>query len=250
MFAKNAGRMCVFAAVDFDMVPFGRVLDAVDGLLGRIKATAITASPVHCLFRMPQEHCLLTIGVKRLSWQSLGFSYWQEHLEEILNTSAIALDKLGVKEFARMGFKVMAFLPLGMSHAEMARLMFGSYLAEQENLASALGNLDDPFVQFNGKRNNHDYVLAMTAMTKADITNAFRQIPKYWAFLGGYIPRRHLRKFHDHISTEECFYFDADFFRTVVPSRQLSDFLSSAIVEVESLANACVDHLRAKPVKR
>jgi hypothetical protein len=59
-----------------------------------------------------------------------------------------------------------------------------------------------------------------------------------------------MRRFHDRISTEECFYCDIDLSQTDVPSGKLREFFFSAMEEAESLTTACVDRLQAKPLKK
>ncbi len=250
MLTEIQDRVCVFAAIDYDMVPIGRVHNAVEGILKRIKPKKMAASPIHCLFRLAEQHGLLSLSVKRLNWEFLGLSHWKDHLEEYVSISNAALETLGVQKFSRIGFKVMAFLRLGMTHAEMSRLMFGTFLPEQEDLAPVLDQAEDPLVQFHGKRADLDYLLTLTAMTKAEITNTFHQIPEIAHFLDDKYLDDSLRVFHDRISTEECFFFDVDFFRTNAPSRDLSGFFSSSMAEADSLARVCVDHLRAKPSRK
>jgi hypothetical protein len=243
-------RACVFAAVDYDLVPFGRVQLATDAVLPLIKPKGITVSPIHGLFRLPDRHCLFTIGVKRISWQLLGLSHWKTHLDEYLDISLLALDKLEVRQFSRVGFKVMVFLPIGMTHAEMSQLMFGSFLADREDLTHVFDQVEDPLVQLHGKRADLDYALTLTAMTKADITTTFRQIPNIDSFLEDRHLDDSLRTFHDRISTNEVFFFDVDFSQTDVPAPKLSAFLSSAMSEADSLSTACVHRLQTKPLKK
>lgn len=246
MLSKIADRVCTFAAVDFDMVPLARVDRAVESIFERIKAKTMIANPVQYLFRLKEEQCLFTIGVKRLSWETLNLSDWKTHFTDYVSISNTVLDILQVDKFARIGFKVMAFIPLGMTHAEMSRLMFGSFLPKQEDLAPVLGETEDPVVQFHGKCGDLQYHLALTAMNKSNITNVFRQLPNIAHFADDQYLDDNLRTYHDRISADECFHFDVDFSETDVPSRRLSDFLKSSLAEAESLANNCVDFLQAK----
>jgi len=248
--AKIADNACVFAALDFDLTTLGRFHDAVDGALARIGPKGMFASPVQYILRLPEGHGLLGIGLKRLFWQFLGLSQWRDNLAEYVDISNMAVEKLGVRKFGRVGFKIMAFIPLGMTHAEMSRLMFGSYLAEHDDLAPVLGEIEDPYVQFHGKRADLDYSLTLTAMTKANITSTFGQIPNIANFLEDKYLDDSLREFHDRISAQEAFFFDVDFSQSDVPSQNLAKFLSSSITEAELLTEACVGHLQAKPLKK
>jgi hypothetical protein len=250
MLSEIADRVCVFAAFDFDLVPMGRVDTAFEAIYDRVKPTWMAASPVHYLLRLPERHCLLDLGVKRLSWSLLGLTHWMNHLEDYVNISKYAIEKLRVENIKRIGFKVLSFIPLNMNREEMSRLMFGTFLADRDSLVPVLDNPDDPFVQFHGKKGNLDYVLTLTAMSKADIINTIRNIPNFAHFREDKYPEDNLRSFHSIITSQECFYFDVDFSRTDRPPSDLNEFLPFSLKEAESLAKACVDYLQAKPLKQ
>lgn len=247
MLASHADRTCVFAAIDFDLVPVGRVHRALEAVFDRVKPTWMAAGPFHYALRMSEGNCLLNIGAKRLAWSLLGSKYWSDNLADLLSITRAAIDQLGVTKFKRTGFKVIAFIPLGMTREEISRLMFGSFVADYDALSEIFGNTDDPWVQFKGTRERLDYTLTLTAMSKADVSNTLRSIPDISHFRDETGFDDSVRNLHNLISAQECFSFDVDFSQTDLLPAELSKFMSSALNEADTLAKACVDHLRAKP---
>jgi hypothetical protein len=72
-----------------------------------------------------------------------------------------------------MGFKAVAFLPLGMTHAEMCDLLFGSFLLPASDLQDIANEPEDALVQIHSSYKNMKTVLVVAPMT---VEQAARQL--------------------------------------------------------------------------
>ena len=103
--------------------------------------------------REVQEKTLLTFEFNRIGFLGLGLGPWKNKRAEIVNVVAAALRTMRISKVSRIGFKTTAFLDLGMSHAEICDLMFGSFFQDAKRSKPLCGEPTDAALQVHGKRN-------------------------------------------------------------------------------------------------
>ena len=250
MLAKNADRTCTYFAIDYEPLVGPKLGELAGQICAKYKPDNLgMAIPTAYSFGWPGKKSLLTMGVKRIAWQSLGLSQWQERLKDDGAMFRSSIEVLGVKEIKRIGFKVTAFLPLQMSHAELCNLMFGSFMAPLEELETVLGHPKDPLFHVEGEYDGFEYLLDLTAVSKAQITQAFHSIPNLDHFVSDKFLDCSLRDFHDRIAASDCVSFDIDLFQKNVAAASLETFLKSSFSKAEEMADKCVRRLQCKPLK-
>lgn len=247
---EQGNRTCVYFAVDFAPVLGVRFSNALDEAFRKLNPPAFTAKASQsCLFRWPDERRIMIMTPQRLAWQTLGLPCWLDHVEEHVATCKDALATMETTECKRAGFKVEAYLPLGMSFAEMGQLMFGSFAAPLEALEAQCGRLSDPLVRVAGSVDDIGYVLVVTAMNEEHIKTTLLAHPNLELFLENKLLDTGIKDFYETIGRTDCLYVDVDLSRNDVSTETIGDFLSSAFSRSEQITEACVRHLRSQPLQ-
>jgi hypothetical protein len=127
-------------AVDFEpIVDFAKVTSAAEVLHKRLKTPHWGVATGSYWFRDTTNRRLAVVDFRRVSIQTLGLEIWQRELADFPSLVTLILQKLGISRLKRIGFLTRAYLSLGMSHREMADLMFGSYLALAQDFQEICG---------------------------------------------------------------------------------------------------------------
>lgn len=250
MLSKHADRVCTFFAVDFEPhlgAKLGTVAEQIHA--ERKPAKTSIAAPVSYTFAWPDDRILMILGFQRIAWQTLGLSAWGEKLEEHASVMKSALNALEVEKFNRIGFKVEGYLPLGMSHAELSQLMFGSFLVPAEELHDVCEEVDDPLVRMEGKRNGLQCLVTLCAMNTEQVSRQFLHVNNLEHFIQHKLLDTTVKDFHDGITRDDCFYFDIDLFDRDVSADTLDSFMKTSLATCEEIANASVRRLQSQPVK-
>ncbi len=249
MLTKYSNHVCTFFAADFEPHFGTNLAKAADEIFTTSEPKTAHASPLsHYIFQWPDERELMVLGFRRIFWQTLGFSPWRDRVSEHLSLTKTALKAVGVKEFKRIGFKVQAYLPLDMSHAELSQLMFGSFLAPAEELQEVCSEAADPLVHIEGKTNGFQYVLVLSGMNEEQISGAFLKTGNLDHFRKDKFLDTTVKEFHDNLTRSDCFYFDIDLFQRDVGVDALDTFVKESLAAAEQLANTCVQRLRSQPI--
>jgi len=161
-----------------------------------------------------------------------------------------AFAALDVSTVHRAGFKVVAYLPLQMNHAEASDLMFGSFLAEKDMLSLVLGERLDPLVLIEAEFSGFKYVLQLTALTPEQASRTFLGLANLDKFVDQRLIDTSVKEFHDRIAHADCMLFDLDLFQNEVPAAKLREFAKSALDCAETIAENCMRHLCSQPGKR
>jgi len=250
MLSEHADRVCTFFAVDFEP-HFGVKLGSIaEEIYAEHKPTRISVTPpVAYNFAWPEDRILMILGFQRIAWQTLGLSAWQKNLKRHSTVMKSALEAIGAKKLNRIGFKVQAFLPLSMSHAELSQLMFGSFLVPAEELQDVCGEVDDPLVQIQGKSDDLQYSIVFSAMNSQQITEQFMHVPNLEHFRSHKFLDTIVKGFHDGIAKGDCFYLDIDLFQRDVSADALGRFIENSLNKCDEIAGACVRRLKTQPAK-
>lgn len=156
---------------------------------------------------------------------------------------------MGVKSLKRIGFKVSAFLLIGMSHKEICDLLPGSYLAPKMELEPVCGKLEDAWVQLHGGYKSLKLQLVIAPMTREQTSQQFMATPNLEQFLEPKYLDTGVKDFRDRLASD-CFFLDVDVFRTDVPTNELLFFLKEALEGVEKVAENAVQRLKSMRPKR
>jgi len=249
MLKDHSKRICTYFAVDFEPCLDARVAEAAERIRTQFEPEHVTATvPLSYLFRWPSQRYFATLDVRRFGWQSLGLAPWNDKLAEHLDMISVGLDTVGAQDLRRIGFKVSAYLPLSMSHAELSDLMFGSFLASAQDLDCIFGEHVDPLLEMHGEKDGFKYVLMVTPMNPEQIANNFRQHRNLEHFLEDRFLDTAVKKFQEGITNSDCLYFDIDLFQQKVSPDRLREFAKSSLAQAERMADMCVRFLRSQPI--
>lgn len=249
MLKDHSKHVCTYFAVDFEPCLDARVAEAAEKMRTQFKPEEVTARvPLSYLFRWPSQRYFATLDVRRIGWQSLGLTPWNDNLPERLDMISVGLATVGARDLRRIGFKVSAYLPLSMSHAELCDLMFGSFLASAQDLSRVFGEHADPLLQIQGESNGFKYILIVTPMNPEQIANNFRQNGNLEHFLEDRFLDTAVKKFQEEITSSDCLYFDIDLFQLKVSPDRLREFAKSSLAQAERMADMCVRFLRSQPI--
>lgn len=251
MLTKHPNHVCTFFAADFQPHFGMKMAEAADKIYAERKPQHVVASaPSQYIFRWPDDRDLMVLNFQRVFWQTLGFLPWRDRVSEHVALTKIALQAVGVDKLERIGFKVQAYLPLDMSHAELSQLMFGSFLVSTDELEDVCGEASDPLVQIQGKRDDFEYTLILSGMNEEQISTGFLKTNNLDYFSNDKFLDTTVKEFHDNLTRSSCFYLDIDLFHSNVDVDTLETFIRESLTAAEQLAEACVQQLRSQPIKR
>jgi hypothetical protein len=185
---------------------------------------------------------------QRIQWQTLELSVWQEKRENWIAVTETALKALGVDSLKRIGFKVVSFIPLQMSHAEMSQLMFGSYLMPSAELEQVFAEPTDPLLQVTGKQAGLDYQLVLTPTNRRQTSEGFLSMPNLELLLENRFLDTGVKEFHDRVTDDDSLLFDIDLSKKDVPTSVMKEFATESLATADKIADACVSRLLAKPL--
>jgi len=248
MLTKHASRVCTFFAVDFDPRFGPEVSSAASQVYEEHRPPHFKAgSPLTFWFGWPETRNVFAIAHSRLAWQTLGFTAWNEGLEDHLGVIGTALRTMHVSSFKRIGFKTAAYLPLSMSHAEMCKLMFGAFAAPEEELCQVLQGGRGPLLQIEGESHGMKYALVVTSFDRKQASKNFLSLPNLDLFRDNKYLDNTVKEFHDLVTESDCFYVDIDLFQLDVEANCLETFVKESLATAERATDSCVRRLCSKP---
>ncbi len=252
MLEGYSGRSLRAVAADYEpQVGFATKLsDAAEAIQAKLAAEHWGFGTGSYLFRDPNSRFLLHLDFRRVSCQTLGLVNWQKRLEEYSSILRVALDRMKIKTLKRVGFKVSSFLPLGLSHSEMADLIFGSYLLPAEELKDVCGKAEDALVQLHGAYKMMKLQLIVAPMSVEQASKQFLSMPNLEHFLEPKLLDTGVKEFGDRLK-EACLYIDVDLARTDCEVADLHLFLKDSLEGTQSICEQAVLRFKSlKPKKR
>ena len=184
MLSEHADRIRTGFAVDFEPQFGVTVAKAADEVYRKYKPAEAGSQPlVAYVYRWPEERRFLVIAQQRVVWETLGLSAWRDHLDDHTAVVRTVLNAVGAKRLKRIGFRVMAYLPLHLSHAEMIDLLFGSFLASRQDLEGVGGDVTDSLVHLEGKHHGLEYMLWINPSTRQQVSEGFLASPNLDLFI-------------------------------------------------------------------
>ncbi len=248
---KHSDRACVYFAVDYDIQLGPGFAEALSNLNAAVSPSQVIVKPAsQYILRRPDRRFVITFTFQRFLWRALGLAEWNNNWREYYSWVESALKTMNVEKINRFGFKVSAFLPLGMSHEEMRQLMFGSFLGDADVLSQVCGDLPDPLLQLDGESHGWNYILMVSAITQAQSTQTFRAIPELGHFLTDQFRDTGINDFQERVCGSDCFYFDVDLAKKDVSASELRALFKSVCGVCEELASNCTNFLQSKPVEK
>jgi hypothetical protein len=250
MLKQNADRAAVTFAVEFEpVVAMEKVSGAAEVVQRRLKTPHWGIGPGNYVFRDVVQRRIVVIDFRRVVVQTLGLDGWQKGLDDLISDVASVFQMLGLRRLKRIGFMTQAFLSLGMSHREMAELMFGSFLAPAENLQEVCGNADDVLLQLYGEESNMKLQLTVAPMTEDQAVRSVLSIANLEAFVEPKLIDTGVKDFRDRITTD-CFYVQVDLSRTDVPDTEAALFLRQCLDTADKITEAAVQKLKSLRIRR
>ena len=198
------------------------------------------------ILKWPEDRASLFIFAHRIQLQTLGLSVWDDKKSEWMAVVAKGLKVLQVETLNRIGFKVSVHIPLDMSHAEMSRLMFGSFLAPIEEFQQLIEEPDDPMVQLDGKCGTLECQLVVTSANRKQLSDGVLRLPNLETFLADRFLDTGVRDFHDRVAASDALVFDIDLFRRDVGVADLLSFPAECLKAADIVGQACLDRLLSR----
>ena len=245
MLESHSKRICTFFAVDYHpQIGYATKLsEAVQSIQGKLNAPHWGFGQAAYVLRNPEQRFLLTMDFRRIGCQTLYLDTWEKGLDDYGSLVRMALDKIGIKTVKRLGFKTVAFLPLGMSHAEMCDLVFGSFLLPASDLQDIANDPEDALVQIHGSYKNMKTVLVVAPMTVEQAARQFMATPNLEHFIEPKLLDTGAKEFRDRLDSD-CFFVDVDMFRTDAQVSDLPFFLKDSLQGALHLSEQAVRRLR------
>lgn len=253
MLSEHSDRICCFFAADFEpQIGFVRKLSEVaERAKESLKWPDWTVSAHRIVLANRKDRVLMTVDHRRMSWQTLGLVVWRDQLDEHIEVTKVALQLVGVEKLKRLGFKTLAFLPMGMSHAELHDLLYDSFYVSIAELADILGKPYDGAVRLFGEKDGLRFELNLTPMKQSEASTAFfRTVPNLEKFVENPFIDPTIKDFHDRIASGDCLCYDMDVFQEDRTLSDLATFTKDALKLAESTCVASVARLKSLPRAR
>jgi hypothetical protein len=251
MLKTNPDHVIVFFVAEYEpQVGFmGRVPEASEAVLEKLKTPHWVVVPSGTtLLRYPERKVLVVIDHRRVVIQTLGLLPWQSGLPEHVEIVKIALRKMRVEKVKRLLFKSLSFLPLGMLHAEMVSLMYGSFLASAEDLEGVCGKPDDALVQIHGARMGMSLKLIVAPMTPEHVLQQLHAISGLDNFLEPKLFDSSLKEFKDRICADNL-HVDLELSRDNAAPEEILYFVNNSLAEADVITQAVIRKLKGYPGK-
>jgi hypothetical protein len=238
-------RACFFVAVDYEPeIGYSRtIIDAAEAIQSKLRSRTWGTIQNGFFFRVVEKRLFFTVDLKRLYVQGIGILAWQTSLNDHGNMIRSALERLGVKTLKRVGFQTLGFFQTGMTHAEMADLMYGCFLPPPAELDGLCGKPEDALVQLHGEKDNMKLRLVMAPMNAEQSAAQVSLIPNPEAFLEPKFFDSTLKEFKERV-VGDCFYIDTEFVRTDIPCADVASFFKDAFAAADSTTTAAVQRLK------
>ena len=250
MLKTHPERVIATFAVDFEpIVEFDKVGSAAEIVLRRLKTPHWGAATGSYVFRDTAHRRIVVVDFRRVFVQTLGLEIWQQDLADFASDMRLVLQKLGISRLKRIGFASQVFLSLGMSHREMADLMFGSYLAPVPDLQEVCGKPNDVFVQLHGEQGNMKIQLNLAPMTEEQAATTFLSINNLEAFVEPKLIDSGVKDFKERIATD-CFFVHVDLSRADAADSDVPHFLRQSLDAADKITDAAVQKLKSLRIRR
>ena len=217
-----------------------RIPNAAEAVMKRIKAPHWGMSPDNrFLIRETTKKFIYVIDFQSFFCQTLGLDPWIENIDDHIESMSIAFNKMDVTRLKSVAFVVAAWIPLGMSHAEICDLVFGSLMVNRSELASTYGNLGDVLLQLHGTLNGFQTRTIIAPQTVEQAGAAFLATNHLDSLLEPRLLDTSVKDFHDQIS-HECLFMSIELKSTDFPVSSIGTFVRDAMEAAERIAEETV----------
>lgn len=191
---------------------------------------------------------IFTLTHNRAAWGTLGFDAWTGNQEACISIITEIRNELGVEIYNRLGFKVVAYMNLEMSHDEMCDLMFESFLLSKRDLNGVFGEARDPLIQIEGNYEEFDYVAIVAPMNREQMSKSMMSLPNISDFRAEKNARLDsgVMTFHDEVVRHDSLVFDVDFFQRDVAVSRLRQFARESSSAAQAMSQSCVDRFLSR----
>ena len=239
MLSKYASRAIVFFAADFEPVLGPGPASAAEELRKAYHPTGLAVSANAIGLRWPAGARVPRSFQQPRPNPDPGAGHLEEGAGQWISMVQKVLDVLESEKVKQVGIRIVVHIPLDMSHAEMARLMFGSFLVPIEEFEQVIDDPGDPLLQINGRRGPLECQIILTAANKTQISQGVLQVPNMEAFLSERFLDTGVKDFHDRISSSDSLVFDVNLSRKGVMSSDLGGFPEECLRAADAIGEAC-----------
>ena len=246
MLKENANRSVCYCTIDFKpRVDFARrLVDLASEVERKINTDIWHATAEKYVFRVLDEQYLYVFEDRRIFCQCLGLSGWADHLDQHMAIIETGLKALGVDRIRRAGFLVQSWFHLGMTHAEICDLMYGSFLPSISELTPIFGKPEDLLFQVHGSDKGIKARTTLAPQTSEQAVETFMRTANLEAFLQNKFLDTRVKDFHDSLATDNLF-VELDFHLQDFPAHSLGSFVRDSLERAEAISEASIFRLKS-----
>ena len=238
----------VFAADFKHQIGFMEKLTPVAELVERtVGDVHWQATGTKFLIREKPAGLLVIADHTRLFFQMQGLRDWKNRLSRNSDLFKACLDRYAVNQLTRVGFKIQAWIDLGMSHEELVSLFLGTFLSAREQLAPIFGELEDTLVQIEGRRDGVKSVVIAAPMTGEQAAQSLLAIPTLRVTFDDPLLDTSMIEFRERVARDTLF-FDIDLSKQDLTTIEGKQFMKDACDLADKLADDYVRILKSLPV--
>jgi hypothetical protein len=191
---------------------------------------------------------IFIINHNKIAWHSLGLKAWRDRLPACSDAVALALDTLGVTTLKRIGFKLVAFRPQAMSHAELGDLFFDSFVGSRDRWTQVIDRPNDPMIQMSGERDSFKVVLHVSAMNCEQAQASFIAMPGLDAFDYPRLASSRIERFYDRLGEGAFLWVDVDLFHEQSAASEAREFIEKSLSAAVETIEKAWRTLQSKPI--
>lgn len=185
---------------------------------------------------------------QRLGMQTIGFNLWADGLPKHGDLLHEALKTYEIATLKRVGFKTKANLDLGLTNAELRKLLYGSFLPPQSHFPASFGKTEDALIQLDGVIDDNKYQLVVTAFNEEQAKVDFVNTPNIRLFESE--PGDTLHELSElRITIGGGLLVDVDVFRSDLETNEIRHFLNSSLEISTRLTDASVALIKSLPAR-
>ena len=239
----------VFFAVDYRTDLGLRLPAAANDLYNLVKPDDVRFHVgLNYTFQWFGKKKIFVVSHNRITSQTIGVATWKQESDNFISMTTSTLKKLEVTELKRIGFKLIAFVPQTMSHAELSDLFFGSFLAPMDEWDGVCQKPNDPFLQLGGERNGMKFLASLTAQTQDQIRSSIQASQNFDHFSKPQQIEPSILEFVVQASNNPCLMLDIDLFREDGTIDDVGQFGKQALKNAEEIVRSCVAKLQSKEI--
>mgnify|MGYP001148488107 CR=1 FL=1 len=201
-------------------------------------------APDKYFIRNVEKRYIISFELNRLGFFGLGLDVLRQEHAKLADIFVMAFEVMGVATVKRSGLRVTAFIPVDMSHHEICKLMFGSFLQDEKTYEPLCGSPKDVLIQVHGTQRELDTKTIIAAMTGEQVGSHIASLSNLEMLVEPRLYDEALIHFRSR-AMQDCLFIDNDLSRDDRTPTSIPEFLSRALSVSEYMAETSVYRLKA-----